>query len=145
MLDTLLVTGRETARNFKLGVVLDLEHPFQAATDFIAPAFVVPTDAGPPRTGPTGWLFQVDSKAVAISRVEYVPSAAEGRGWGLAFHMLETAGQPVRCRLRTFRPPSWARQTDFQNDVIVDLPIDGDAVHVDFTPHELARVEVTLG
>jgi alpha-mannosidase len=145
MLDTLLVTGRETARSFKLGVVLDLEHPFQAATDFIAPAFVVPTDAGPPRTGPTGWLFQLDSRAVAVTRVEYVPSAAEGRGWGLAFHMLETAGQPVRCRLRTFRPPSWARQTDFQNDVVVDLPIDGDAVHVDFTPHELARVEVTLG
>ena len=145
MLDTLLLTGRETARSFTLGVALDLEHPFHASTDLTASAFVVPTDAGPPRTGPTGWLFLVDSKAVAVTHVEYVPSAEEGRGWGLAFHMLETAGQPVRCRLRTFRPPTWARQTDFHGDVVVDLPIDGDAVHVDFTPHELARVEVTLG
>jgi alpha-mannosidase len=29
--------------------------------------------------------------------------------------------------------------------VIVDLPIEDDAVLVDFTPHELARVEITLG
>ena len=30
------------------------------------------------------------------------------------------------------------------HEVIVDLPIDGDAVLVDLTPHELARIEVTL-
>jgi alpha-mannosidase len=145
MLDTLLVAGRESARAFRLGVVLDLEHPFQAAADLTAPAYVVATDAGPPRTGPTGWLFHVDSRAVAVTRVEYVEATEEGRGWGLAFHMLETSGQPVRCRLRTFRPPSWARQTDFQGSIIVDLQTEGDAVPIDLTPHELARIEVTLG
>jgi alpha-mannosidase len=145
MLDTLLVAGRETARAFKLGVALDLEHPFHAATDLLAPAFAVPTEAGPPRTGPTGWLFQLDHKGVAVTGVESVESAEDGRGWGLAFHMLETTGRAARCRLRTFRNPTWARQTDFQNDIIVDLPIDDDAVLIDFTPHELARVEVILG
>ena len=145
MLDTLLIAGREASRTFRLGVVLDLEHPFHAAVDLITPAFVVPTDAGPPPTGPTGWLFHLDTKAVAVTRVEYADPSGDGRGWGVVFHLVETAGTPARCRLRTFRNPVWARQIDFQNEPIVDLTVDGDAVLIDLTPHEIARVDVTLG
>ena len=54
MLDTLLVAGMETTRSFTLGVVLDLEHPFHAAQDLLAPALVVPLDDGPPSIGATG-------------------------------------------------------------------------------------------
>lgn len=145
MLDTLLVAGRETGRTFQLGVTLDQEHPFHASSDMLGPAIVVPTEAGPPRTGPTGWLFQLDHRGIAVTGVEMVEATEEGRGWGLVFHMLETSGRSARCRVRIFRNPTWARQTDLHNEVIVDLPIDGDAVLVDFTPHELARVEINLG
>ena len=145
MLDTLLVAGRESARSWRLGVALDLEHPFHAASDLITPPVVVPTDAGPPRSGPTGWLVQVDNKAIAVTRVEHVDQTSDGRGWGLVLHLIETAGRAARCRLRLFRDPSWARQADFTGDPIVDLPTDGDAVLVDLTPHEMARIEVTLG
>ena len=61
------------------------------------------------------------------------------------FHLLETSGQSARCRLRLFRNPSSARQVDFLGETIVDLSIEDDAVSIDLTPHELARVEVTLG
>lgn len=145
MLDTLLVAGMETARSFTLGVVLDLEHPFHAAQDLLAPALVVPIEDGPPKIGAAGWLAQVDHKAVAVSHVEFVPETGDGRGWGLVFHLLETAGHAGRCRLRLFRNPSWARQTDFLGETVVDLSIDGDAISIDLTPHELARIEVTLG
>jgi alpha-mannosidase len=145
MLDTLLVAGREQARSFRLGVALDLEYPFHAAVDLLAPAYIVPTDTGPPRNGPTGWLIAVDHAGVAITHMEHVASSDDSRGWGIVFHALETAGRPARCRLRTFRNPTWARQTDFQGETIVDLPIDNDAVLLDLTPRELARIEVTLG
>ena len=125
--------------------MLDLEHPFHAALDLITPAFVVPTDAGPPPTGPTGWLFQLDTKAVAVTRVEYADPSGDGRGWGVVFHLARDRRPPARCRLRTFRNPIWARQIDFQNEPIVDLPVDGDAVLIDLTPHEIARVDITLG
>ena len=69
----------------------------------------------------------------------------EGEGRGLAFHLLETAGRSVRCRLRLFREPVAARQTDFNDERIVELTISGDAVLLDLTPHELARVVVSLG
>jgi alpha-mannosidase len=143
MLDTLLVAGAETARSFTMGVVLDLEHPFHAAQDLAMPAAVVPTEHGPPAVGVTGWLVRLDRQNVAISRVEFTENAGD-RGWGLVFHLIETSGQSGRCRLRLFRNPSWARQVDFLGETIVDLSVEGDGVHVDLTPHEIARVEVAL-
>jgi alpha-mannosidase len=143
MLDTLLVAGAETCRSFAMGVVLDLEHPFHAAQDLVTPAAVVATENGPPATGATGWLVRIDRQNVAISRVEFTENAGE-RGWGLVFHLVETSAQSGRCRLRLFRNPSWARQVDFLGETIVDLSVEGDAVQVDVTPHEIARVEVAL-
>jgi alpha-mannosidase len=145
MLDTLLVAGSESTRTFTLGVVLDLEHPFHAAQDLIAPPLVVPIDDGPPSLGSSGWLARIDRKGVAVSHVGFASATGDDRGWGLVFHLLETAGQAGRCRLRLFRNPLGARQADFLGETIVDLSIDGDAVLVDLTPHELARIEVTLG
>ena len=144
MLDTLLVAGAETACKFQLGVVLDLEHPFQAALDLITPAPVVPTSEGPPASGAQGWLLHLDHKAIAVTHVGFVKSTGNGRGWGLVLNLIETAGQSARCRIRFFRNPTWARQVDFQGELIVDFSIDRDAVLVDLTPSELARVEVTL-
>ena len=145
MLDTLLVAGSESTRSFTLGVVLDLEHPFHAAQDLIAPPLVVPLDDGPPSQGANGWLARLDRTGVAVSHVGFASATSEGRGMGLVFHLLETSGQAGRCRLRLFRNPVGARQADFLGDTIVELSIDGDTVLVDLTPHELARIEVALG
>ena len=79
-----------------------------------------------------------------VTHVEYVEATGDGRGWGLIVHLLETGGQSSRCRIRFFRNPTWARQVDFQGELVIDLSIDGDAVLVDLTPTELARLEVTL-
>ena len=144
MLDTILIAGKEQARTFRLGVALDLEHSWHAATDSLAPAFVVPTSAGPPKTGPSGWLLTVDNKSVSIVSVTYLDQSGDDRGWGLSVTLIETAGHATRCKLRTFRDPTWARQMDFNDEIIVDLPIDGDSVMIDLTPHELARIDVTL-
>jgi alpha-mannosidase len=145
MLDTFLVAGSETARTFRMGVVLDLEHPFQASLDMITPAFVVPASHGPPAAGTRGWLIQLDRKTVVVTHVGFVEATGEGRSWGLVFHLLETSGQSSRCRIRCFRNPTWARQIDFQGEQIIDLSLDGDAVLIDLTANELAWVEVTLG
>ncbi len=143
MLDTLLIAGAETCRSFELGVVLDQEYPFHAAVDLVTPAAVVECPAGHPAAAPVGWLARIDRQNVAITRVEFLEICSD-RGWGLVFHLLETAGQSGRCRLRLFRDPTWARQVDFLGETIIDLSVEGEGVYVDLTPHELARVEVTL-
>lgn len=151
MLDTLLVAGAEEERLFRLGVAFDSESPHRPATDFVAPAVAIPAP-GPPRRGPSGWLFHIDSTSVAVARIEFVRESSGsagsdggGAGWGLAFTLAETSGHARRCRLRLFRDPIRARQTDFQGVPHADLPVDGDAVLVDLTPHEIARIEVALG
>ena len=85
MLDTLLVAGSESTRSFTLGVVLDLEHPFHAAQDLIAPPLVVPLDDGPPSQGANGWLARLDRKGVAVSHVGFASATSEGRGMGTRF------------------------------------------------------------
>lgn len=145
MLDTLLVAGRETTRTFKVGLSLDADHPFAPALDLRTPAVVVPTESGPPKSGDAGWFFQVDRSSVAITSIRYVERSGDGRGWGVIVHLIETAGNATRCRLRSFRDPVWGRQVNFHDELIVDLPVEGDAVLVDLTPHELARVDLTLG
>lgn len=145
MLDTLLITGRETERVFRLQIALDKEHAHLAAIESITAPLVIPTASGPPAAGPTGWLLSLDNRAVAVTRVEAVDDSGGGRGWGIAIHVLETSGHPARCRMRLYRNPVWARQTDYNDQILIDLPTDGDAVLLDLTPHEMARVDVTLG
>jgi alpha-mannosidase len=144
MLDTLLIAGREKARSFRLGVTLDLEFPWQAHQDRLAPVFVAPVMTGPPRTGASGWLFHLESKAVALTRLEFAEDTGDGRGWGLVAHVRECDGRSVRTKLRCFRDPTWARQVDEHGESVVDLVTDGDAVQIDLTPYEMMRVEVTL-
>jgi alpha-mannosidase len=144
MLDTLLVAGPEMHRSFSLGVVLDLEYPFHAAQDAITPARVLSMEEGPPGFGTTGWLAKLDHKGVAVSRLEFAETTRDGKGWGLIFHLLEASGQAARCRLRLFRNPTSARQVDFLGETVIDLSIQDDAVLIDLTPHEVARIEVTM-
>lgn len=144
MLDTILVAGGETCREFRVSVALDQEYPFQAVQDQALPALVVSAE-GPPVTGPSGWLFHLDHKAVAVTHVELVASTDPSvTGQVLAFHLIETSGRAVRGRLRLVHAPVSARQTDYQRELLVELSVEGDAVLVDLTPFEAARIEVAF-
>ena len=144
MLDTLLVAGSETARTFRVGVTMNLEHAFPSILDFVAPASVVRVPHGPPRSGPVGWLIQVDNKAVALVRLVFAPSTNEGQGWGVIVDVIETAGKAARCRLKAFRDPVHARQVNGHGEHVVDLQFDRDGASIDLTPYEIARVELTF-
>lgn len=145
MADTELLAGSESARHFTFAFVLDHEHLAQAVYDWLTPALILPTSLAPPPGREAGWFFQLDKRGVALTRVVFTHESADGRGWGVTFHLIETEGQPARCRLRLCRNPLGARLLDFQGDLIMDLATQDDAVLVDLTPRELACVEVTFG
>jgi alpha-mannosidase len=106
---------------------------------------VVSPDEGPPALGARGGLIHLDHKSIAVTSVNFLESTRDGRGWGLAIHLLETSGHSARCRLRFFRNPTWARQVDFQGETVMELATEDDGVLVDLTPSELGTIEVTLG
>lgn len=153
MLDSLLVTAQEKRRKFRFVVVTDADYPMQAALDAMTPAAVVPGN-GPPRSGPSGWLFHVDAKSVQLLRVMALENPAEGApayaqhdfptmpGTGFGLRLLETEGRRKTARIRAFRKPTRARQRDFHGRTLTDLAIEGDAVVIDMAPYEIADVEL---
>ncbi|WP_165065954.1 polysaccharide deacetylase family protein [Paludisphaera rhizosphaerae] len=145
MLDTILVAGSEQAREFRLAVVLDDDHPHRSAANFVTPAVVVPSDFGPPPAGDRGWLMKIDSQAPAVIHVGFTPETYDSRGWGIDVHLVETVGYHARCRLQFFRPPTWARQYDLQGESQGDLSVENDAVWLDLMAGELYRVVVAFG
>jgi len=144
MLDTVLVTGRESKRTFEIDLVLDLEFAHQAVVDKLTPPIVVPVRTGPPKTGHQGWFYHIDHRNVAMTKLEYHPAGTEGRGAAIVFHLHETAGRAARTRLRLMTPPSFAKQIDDRGQTVLDLTVTDDAVDIDLTPWEIARVEVGL-
>jgi hypothetical protein len=106
---------------------------------------VVPVRSGPPSVGHRGWFYHLDHRNVTMSKVEYLPNGSEGRGGSVVFHLVESAGRAARVRLRLIIPPTFARQIDDRGQTVIDLSVSDDAVDIDLTPYEIARVEVGIG
>ncbi len=159
MVDTILITQRETARKFKIVIAIDQNYPMQAALDAFTPAVVIPTSEGPPRGSTQGWFFHVSSRSVQIVGLlpllnpppepvgdwEPPAPAIPPSGAGCTVRLQETEGRPTRVKLRCFRTPTSARQRDFLGKTIADLTITEDSVSVDLTSHEIADIEVRFG
>lgn len=156
MIDTLLVTARETRRRFRFVIAVDQAYPVQSALDAQTPAVVVPVRQGPPKAGAAGWFFHQGARNVQILGILPLLSepagattpdqplatpAAQG-GCGCGIRLIETEGRPVGVRLRCLRTPRSARLRDFRGHTLNALSIEGDAVLVDLSPHEIAEVEV---
>jgi len=170
MIDSLLAAEGESERKFKFAIAVDQNYPLQAARDVLNPVVPIRTQTGPPRAGQTGWFYNIDSRCVQVSRimglmsepvtidsenndpteqehsddrrpVELTQSEAPA-GVGFALRLQETEGQYQNANVEFFRAPSSARLRDFRGQTIVQLPIEGDSVHVDLSPFAIADLEI---
>jgi alpha-mannosidase len=151
MADLILVVEGERSRTFRFGIGIDLAYPIPAALDLVDPVRLVAGEAGPPRSGDTGWFFHLDVKNVVVTSLRLAPDGPEEgvssptadarRVW---VHLVETEGRPVRAKLRCLRPPAKARQIDFRGNTLSELTVAGDEVLIDLTAHEIARLEIAL-
>jgi hypothetical protein len=64
-----------------------------------------------------------------------------GRIVGFRARLWETEGRAGRVHVRVFRAPSGARRIGFDGQKLVDLPIEGDTIAVDFSAFEWLEVE----
>jgi alpha-mannosidase len=138
MLDTLLITDGETARQFQFAVAIDAVYPLQAQLDVTTPAVVHVTRTSPPEGSRSGWFLYVTASNVLIQRV--LPGALPGT---VIVRLLETEGRARTLGLHCCRGPRSARQVNFQGETITTLRID-DAVTVEMGPYELCDVELTF-
>ena len=140
-LDTLLIVQGETARSFRLGIGMDLAHPAPAALGFLTGG-LPRIECGPPRAGPTGWLFHVDVRGVVATHWE--PVLADGKPAGFRVRLLETEGRQVQVGLRAFRPLGSARTLDLLGEAPADLPVQDDRTTLDLGPYQWANIEASF-
>ena len=62
---------------------------------------------------------------------------------GFRARLLETVGRPGRVTLRTYRPLDAARQVDYLGQTLVQAPVEGDQLRLDFAAYEWIQVEAT--
>ncbi|MBI1900297.1 MAG: hypothetical protein HYS13_04170 [Planctomycetia bacterium] len=140
MLDTLLVVRGESRRTFRLGVAVDALQPMQEALAFLHPPVVVRDTRGAPRGPAASWLFHLDAKNVVPTY--WSPLCDEsGQVVGYRARWQETEGRAIRAKLRSFKKPVSACQVDFHGQTLVQLPIEDDAVLIDFSAFEWIDVE----
>ncbi len=158
MVDSLLVAAGETRRQFKFTIAVDAAYPLEAAWNATTPLAVIPTDNGPPRSGPSGWFFHLDARNVQLTRVMGLmdspnDSLATGdadtmplpEGPGFAVRLLETEGRAKQVRLQAFRQPIYARKRDFQGKTLSELVLDGNAVVINMAAFEVVDIELRFG
>jgi alpha-mannosidase len=137
-LDTLLLVRGETARSFRLGIGIDLEHPMAAALDFLAPQTAV-IQSPAPGCSHSGWLFHLAARTVIATH--WQPKHQGGQLAGFSVRLLETEGRRVRTHLRACRGVRGARKVDFAGQELGALRVDGDRIDLEFGPYEWAQVE----
>jgi len=144
-LDTLLIVRGETARDFRVGIGIDLRHPMCAAWNFLAPAMAIPMRRKKtPREqaaseAQQGWFFHVNVRNVLALAWESI--IQEDRVQGLRVRLVETEGRSTTAELRTLRPVADAAQVDFTGKHIRDLAVEGDKIQIPFHAYQYLQVE----
>ena len=138
MLDVVLLPEGETARAFDLAIGVDLEEPAQAAQDWLTLPVVVPTAAGPPHVGTSGWLFHLDAANLLLTSLR---PAADG-GDAVVARILECRGVATAAELRCARNPIRATVVDERDRSLAEIPVSGDIVPLNFAAHDMLRVRV---
>jgi alpha-mannosidase len=145
MLDSLLVVEGETRRRFRFTIAIDQAYPLQSSREATIAPIVVPTEVGPPRMGRSGWFYHLDTKQVQVLQILGLSGAREAQATatssGFAMRIMETEGRSGQARLQLFKTPTSARKRDFTGATLNSLPIEGDAVVIDFSANEIAEIE----
>ncbi|MFH5806612.1 hypothetical protein ACG2DA_21395, partial [Alienimonas sp. DA493] len=137
MLDSpLLIAGEPTddGRVWRFGITLDDPHPMRAADAFLTPPIAVPA-AGPPASGPVGWLWACDSPGVRVLSLRQEDGATTLR-------VQESDGRTRTAAIRFFKKPAGAEKRNLAGESQAELICEGDAVRVPLAGYELCDVAV---
>jgi alpha-mannosidase len=147
-LDTLLAVRGETARQYRLGIGIDLPYAMSSGLSFMDPPFVLPNRPAPHLA--SGWLFHLDCRNVLATHWEIVgifPSrfarevGGEGTKTGFRVRLLEVEGRGVLLRLRCCRHVRSARLIRADAEASSELTVEGDRIDVPIGPHQRLELE----
>ena len=154
-LDTILITGNEQARHFRLGIGLNLNQPHAAAAELLASAPNLYANEQQASAAAAGWLFHINARNVAATHWELINDGDQVVG--VRMRLQEVAGRSTSCTLRSIYPIERAQQVDFSGGMLAELPygpssqdnLPGeelpsarDSVMIEMHPHHWCEVEL---
>jgi alpha-mannosidase len=142
MLDTLLIVRGERARQFRLGIGVDVPYPIHEAQHFLTDPLVERLEGRQPSGAASAWLFHLDAKTVSVTF--WQPLQEEGTIVGFRARLLESRGRSVRAKLSAFREVASARLRDFCGNPLGECAIKDGAVSISLAAHEWVEVEARL-
>jgi hypothetical protein len=138
MLDVILLPEGESAQTYDLAIGLDREQPAQTALGLMTPVPVVPTTAGPPHVGATGWLYHFDAPHLLLHSFR----PADDGTHALLARVQECTGYGAQVGLRCARDPERALATDIRGNVLMEATVSGDTVSFEIAPNDLISLRI---
>ncbi|WP_347243746.1 hypothetical protein [Thermogutta sp.] len=138
-LDTLLIVRGEEAKDFELGVGLDIRYPLHAALQLLQPPVLLSV-ATAPRVPQSAWWLTLDVRNVVVSSLQPV---VEGHHLvGLRLALTETEGRAGPVTIQTCRTLSAAYRIDGLGEIVEPLALDGDSAHIQLGRFQTVEVEL---
>ncbi|MCC9607598.1 hypothetical protein LOC68_11935 [Blastopirellula sp. JC732] len=140
MLDTILIPRGETARNFRLGIGIDLPYPLQEARQLTYSPPPRLERAPSPAPGDTSWALHLDAKNVIITSLK--PLTVGENVVGFSARLLETEGRPAKGNLRCFRNVGKAVLMEFSGEATGGAMTKEDRVQFELHAGQWRQIDV---
>ena len=140
-LESLLAVQGDTAVEHRIGLAVDLPHPWLGATQFLDRSYEVDLIAPAPLEASTGWLVSVDARNV-IADLETPLVDAQGRAVGMRLFLTETEGKSCNAQVRLPREVASAARVDYLGGAIGKLTCADDRVTIAMRSGEQVNVDV---
>ena len=146
MLDTLLMTGREQTRQFRLGISMESAYPWQEylsgpeGNPFSDPTTSYLTGSFVPNGHPRGWLLHVDARNIWLSGLTPIIGPLEDCV-GFRARLLETEGRAATARISAFRSIKEARILDLAGNCECAARIEDGVIVTNLGSNEWMEVE----
>jgi alpha-mannosidase len=142
-LDTILMTGKETAKTFRYAIGVDVRYPVPASLEFLAKDdFAVRTERCPHIA--SSWFFHIEAKNVLVLKWEPLLDGETGKVSGLRVFLLETDGQRASFAFRLFCEPRKATATNFHGEERKEFKVESDSIFIDMHAHELLPLVIIV-
>ena len=160
MLDTLLIVGNETQRQFKLGLGANLPHSMAAAVDWMSPVIRLESNNNSATetigengsingsTNESGWLFHFNCKNILATWWKPFFDEANGKDdqWtGVQIRLRETEGRAGTLGIRCPRSIATGERVNFAGDFLQSLKVaedDDTKLELDFGRFDYLQISI---
>ncbi len=139
MLDSLLIAGAESQRQFSFGLGVDLPYGMAAAIDQMTPAIEIQSDTSTEPSVASNWMFHFSAKNIQATHWEPLLESTDPNQtqWsGVRIRLRETEGRKGKLTIRCPQPIANAERINFSQDFL-------QAIHI--VPEQANKIDVEFG